>query len=478
MRYKLFLCVLLVLSVSTASAQTETCPAIVQQALQSTSSACQNTGRNQACYGNILLEAQPQPGVDNFTFEKSGDITNVSLIKTLVLEPLNVETQTWGVAVLKLQANLPDTLPGQNVTFLLFGDVEIENAVPPAPEPVLLSITAASNANIRSGPSRNDAVIGSLTSGQTFTADGRNEAGDWLRIQIPQDTGTPKEGWVFADLVRVDGDVAVLLVAEAGQASPASPMQSFYFRSGIGDAPCAEAPDSGILIQTPEGVGRVALTVNGVDVQLGSTAYLTAQPNAVMNINLVEGSATVTSEGVTQYVPAGSQVSVPVDENLQAAGPPSAPQPYEEAVFNALPVSALEREIKVAAPISEEVLTQLTQLTPLSGSWLYESGSLSFGGSCPPGLSAGFFPSVSETVELDTSGGFDFETIYRQTNTEILPGTMFDSPAPGVFTMTMTEDGNSVLFTLRVVSPTLMEGELVINSEGCIITIPFTMRLL
>ena len=30
-------------------------------------------------------------------------------------------------------------------------------------------------------------------------------------------------------------------------------MQAFYFRSGIGDAPCAEAPNSGILIQTPEG---------------------------------------------------------------------------------------------------------------------------------------------------------------------------------------------------------------------------------
>ena len=30
---------------------------------------------------------------------------------------------------MQLQANLPDTLPGQNVTFLLFGNVEIENAV-------------------------------------------------------------------------------------------------------------------------------------------------------------------------------------------------------------------------------------------------------------------------------------------------------------------------------------------------------------
>ena len=30
---------------------------------------------------------------------------------------------------MKLQANLPDSLPGQNVTFLMFGDVQIQNAV-------------------------------------------------------------------------------------------------------------------------------------------------------------------------------------------------------------------------------------------------------------------------------------------------------------------------------------------------------------
>ncbi len=30
--------------------------------------------------------------------------------------------------MLRIQANLPDTMPGQNVTILLFGDVSIYNA--------------------------------------------------------------------------------------------------------------------------------------------------------------------------------------------------------------------------------------------------------------------------------------------------------------------------------------------------------------
>src|SRR5690606_24390666 len=35
---------------------------------------------------------------------------------------------TWGVSLLKAQANLPDTLPGQNVTFLLYGGAALDNA--------------------------------------------------------------------------------------------------------------------------------------------------------------------------------------------------------------------------------------------------------------------------------------------------------------------------------------------------------------
>ena len=41
--------------------------------------------------------------------------------------PLNRQTGTWGLSLLKLQANLPDTNPGQNVTFLVFGDTSVDN---------------------------------------------------------------------------------------------------------------------------------------------------------------------------------------------------------------------------------------------------------------------------------------------------------------------------------------------------------------
>jgi len=44
------------------------------------------------------------------------------------VERLNETTGEWGIALLRVQANLPDTAPGQNVTVLMFGDAEIIDA--------------------------------------------------------------------------------------------------------------------------------------------------------------------------------------------------------------------------------------------------------------------------------------------------------------------------------------------------------------
>jgi hypothetical protein len=77
------------------------CPALVQQALASTHQLCQDTGRNQACYGNLRLSAEPQPGVTRFTFETPGDMINVADIRTLRLMALEEASDIWGVALMR-----------------------------------------------------------------------------------------------------------------------------------------------------------------------------------------------------------------------------------------------------------------------------------------------------------------------------------------------------------------------------------------
>ena len=251
-------------------AQDSTCSTLIQQTLSATEASCEQTGRNQACYGHILLAAQAQTSISDLQFDTPGDIDDLVKIQSLKLSPMDVASGEWGVALMRVQANLPDTMPGQNVTLLLFGDVEIREAPPETP-PVLLNITPTTNVNVRYGASTNSAIVGALSSGQTITADGRNEAGDWLRIQLD----TSHVGWVYAPLVVVDGDTALLPIRDATDTTlvPSTPQyrpyQAFYFRSGIGDAPCMEAPESGILIQTPEGAGKINLLINAVNVELG-----------------------------------------------------------------------------------------------------------------------------------------------------------------------------------------------------------------
>ncbi len=241
-RFIMFL-VLTVISVSTAIAQDSVCPTLIQTALDRVNTVCAETGRNQVCYVNATLKAQPQSHIVNFAFENPGDIAAVTDIQSLSLSGLNEGTGEWGVSLMKLQANLPDTLPGQNVTFLFFGNVSIENAV-------------------------DEESTG-------YTA-----------------------------------------------------MQVFYFSSGLQDTGCNEAPVSGLVVQTPEGAGTIEIVANEVTIQLGSTIFLQAQPGDSLSVYVIEGQASVTALDGIQVVPAGSMVSVALDENLAATEPPGTPEPY------------------------------------------------------------------------------------------------------------------------------------------------------
>ncbi|MEO1646076.1 MAG: hypothetical protein AAFR67_12880, partial [Chloroflexota bacterium] len=191
----LFIFISLFSIVSLVSAQEE-CPETVDEAVLALSDICLTIGRNQACYGNGDIVAVPVADA-SIEFDNPGDTAAVDDIENLTLSPFESSLTEWGVAVLVLQADLPDTLPGQNVTMLLFGDVDLQ------------------------------------TSGGAY-----------------------------------------------------------YFTSGIGSPSCNQAP-SGILIQTPEGAGMVNLTINGINISLGSTAFLGTLEEDVLTVALLEGETTL-----------------------------------------------------------------------------------------------------------------------------------------------------------------------------------------
>ncbi len=105
--------------------QKETCQVILNRAMETLNNTCDKLERNNACYGNNAVVAELDgTGVK---FNTLGDRAPIRVIKKLITSPLDIQKGTWGLSLLKLQANLPDTMPGQNVLFLVYGNIALEN---------------------------------------------------------------------------------------------------------------------------------------------------------------------------------------------------------------------------------------------------------------------------------------------------------------------------------------------------------------
>lgn len=332
---------LIVLCVGTVLAQADDCPVLVQSAIQVVGDLCARTGLNQACYGNLSLKAEPQAGVTGFTFDKPGDVTRITNVKSLRVDPFDDVKKEWGVALMRLQANLPDTLPGQSVSFLVFGDVQLENKVDSTASPL---ITVASDTILSGEPQTNAPIVGALSAGDNAFALSQSADGAWVRVELDGSDG--RTGWIPASLVPQAGELPLF------DAGALSPMQAFSLQTGIRGVKCASAPQDGILVQTPGGGDiKIKLTVNDVNVELGSTAFLQAQPSNVMRFSVIEGQGRVESQGQSVDVPAGSWVSIPMDANLEPIGTISQPKGYQIGEMDNLPIGLLGRPITVAQPI-------------------------------------------------------------------------------------------------------------------------------
>lgn len=84
---------------------------------------------------------------------------------------------------------------------------------------------------------------------------------------------------------------------------------AFYFSTRAGTArDCNMLPDGGILIDTPDGT-KVAFTANGVEIVLGSTILLHANPTR-MTITVLDGEAEVKINNTSRTVQASQQLEI------------------------------------------------------------------------------------------------------------------------------------------------------------------------
>jgi hypothetical protein len=335
---------------------------LAQAALNLAKQSCLELNRNQVCYGHNTLSAESRPSANTFNLATVGDIEDLAEISSLRLSRMDIDAGVWGVALMELRANLPDGA-AENVTVVAFGDVMLENAVP-LPTHAQFQLQIPQNINVRQRPVQDSGVIGTLAPQQTVTVVDRLADSSWLRVMLPEIEQT---GWVRRDLINTLPDLSNLNVTSGSEPYIQEPMQAFYFSSGANTV--SELPASGLIIQTPEGIGEVQLLINEISVQLGSTVFFQTQPGLGMTIATLEGHADVRAFGIEQTAYAGTQVTVPLTLDLKPSGPPSPPQPYDQRQMNQLPISILQRSVVAATPLTyveiQERLAQNAELNSL-----------------------------------------------------------------------------------------------------------------
>jgi hypothetical protein len=241
----------------------DTCPGLIYEAIAQTSDLCDGTIRNEACYGHQNVDVTLRDSATSFA--APGDITELGAIERIQTLPLDVSLAQFGIVLLRAQADLPNTIPGQNVTLLLMGDVTVED--------------------------------------------------------------------------------------QSTEVGGASPMQAFIFTPGVGASRCEEADYNTIAIQSPENV-VVNLTINGAEIELGSTAVLIGDEN-LMDMLIIEGEGMIRTAEGEQTVAAGQWSQVALEDGM-AAGAPEEPVPFPPERVSHLPLGLLDagRNLAFGKPVT------------------------------------------------------------------------------------------------------------------------------
>lgn len=109
-----------------------------------------------------------------------------------------------------IQAEVPEEQPTQPPTDTPTPTpppTDTPTPLPPTdtPTPEAPQVTIVQNMNVRTGPGTNYPIAGPGPAGETAEIIGRNADNSWVQVKYPlSDDGT---GWVYADLVQIDGDL-------------------------------------------------------------------------------------------------------------------------------------------------------------------------------------------------------------------------------------------------------------------------------
>jgi hypothetical protein len=319
-----------------AGVQGQDCPIVVEEALVSAAS-CTSMGANEVCYGHGQIEALVN--CENAPeFNSPGDVLPLNTLCTLRSSGMNAAGD-WGLAVMQVQPYASTNV----VTMIVIGEAQMQNA---ASSLSLVEVQANTDLDIYSGPGSDFPVLAEISAGEILQTNACNCTRYWLRTVLEDG----QIGWLPAGQVTVIGDANVLPVATVN--TPIyEPMQAFTLQSVQQTRLCDEAPEDGVLIQTPDNAGAVPLKVNNVPMLVNGSVFVQSQPGGQQTIEVLAGEAQVTVDELTGIVPEGMRAMIPIDENTPDGAMLVAPFAPEDVA--ALPLELLPEAFDAASGLED-----------------------------------------------------------------------------------------------------------------------------
>lgn len=227
---------------------------------------------------------------------------------------------------------------------------------------------------------------------------------------------------------------------------------------------------SGLLLYS-SGDTPARLVLNGVALELlAGTAYVTSAEDGALTINLLEGSAEITSNDEAVSLEAGESTTITLDEAGIADSVPSEAEALVEIALG-VPEELLDSLAAYSEGGTDNFMTFTppdTVIVPTAGTWYVESIYVSPVPVCPNG---GFIqgierqpPPTPQTAEFDFSDGVSLESFVEQLTGSVPPAT-FDNPAPNVYTA--LDSANDIEVALYIMSETEMVFTTIHSQVGC-----------
>ncbi len=320
------------------------CSTLAQDALNAAKESCGSAGANSLCLGFENVQATFSDA-STPTFKTRGDKVDLATVGSVTTSTVDPTAKSWGVAVLNLQAGLSEG--SQGVSAVLFGDATLTSTVKPvgADQVTLPAISATGEpVLLRGGAGPNFPSLVTLNGNQNAVVDGRNKAGDWLRVRLDSAVG-----WAYVRQLKVTGDAKTLPVLDDSNSRAdflyQAAMQSFTLKTNTQTA-CGQAP-SGLLLQFA-GDQPVRLLVNGADVIFKSaTLLLRATPKDRLEIAVINGATTVAAQGSSIDLNAGEWVRLRLGgaDGLMVSAPAATKTKYTFAAIDYAPLGLLAQPV-------------------------------------------------------------------------------------------------------------------------------------